>query len=118
LHNYKKIVVSLPVFKTFIIMKNKVLIFAASAALTVSMLTSCATINSGAALAEKAPIGQKVGEATSTYILGLWSSKGEQNNIKQAAANGGIQKMTQVEYSDQAVLGGLFIKHTTRGYGE
>ena len=105
-------------FKTFIIMKNKVLVFAASAALTVSMLTSCATINSGAALAEKAPIGQKVGEATSTYILGLWSSKGEQNNIKQAAANGGIQKVTQVEYIDQAVLGGLFIKHTTRVYGE
>ena len=99
-------------------MKKNVITFAASAALAMLMLSSCATINSGAALTEKGPIGQKVGEATSTYILGLWSSKGEQNNIKQAAANGGIQKVTQVEYIDQAVLGGLFIKHTTRVYGE
>ena len=99
-------------------MKNKVLVFAASAALAVSMLTSCATINSGAALAEKAPIGQKVGEATSTYILGLWSSKGEQNNIKQAAANGGITKISHVEYIDQSIIGGIVIKHTTRVFGE
>ena len=91
---------------------------AATAALAVTMFTSCATINSGAAIAEKAPIGQKVGEAQSTYFLGLWSSKGQQNNIKQAAENGGITKVTQVEYVDQAILGGLFIKHTTRVYGE
>jgi len=81
-------------------------------------LGSCATINSGAALTEKAPIGQKVGEAQSSYILGLWSSKGEQNNIQKAAENGGIKKVSQVEYIDQMVLGGLFIKHTTRVYGE
>ena len=91
---------------------------AATAALAVTMFTSCATINSGAALAEKAPIGQKVGEAQSTYFLGLWSSKGEQNNIKQAAQNGGIKKVTQVEYVDQSIFLGLFIKHTTRVYGE
>lgn len=99
-------------------MKKKVMTIAASAALAVLMLSSCATINSGAALAEKAPIGQKVGEATSSYFLGLWSSKGEQNNIKQAAENGGIKKVTQVEYVDQSIFFGLFIKHTTRVYGE
>ena len=99
-------------------MKKNLMTLAATAALAVTMFTSCATINSGAALAEKAPIGQKVGEAQSTYFLGLWSSKGEQNNIKQAAENGGIKKVTQVEYVDQAILGGLFIKHTTRVYGE
>ena len=99
-------------------MKKQIMTLAAVAAVSVSMLTSCATINSGAALAEKAPIGQKVGEAQSTYFLGLWSSQGEQNNIKQAAQNGGIKKVTQVEYVDQSVLGGLFIKHTTRVYGE
>ena len=97
---------------------KKIISFAASAALAATMLTSCATINSGAALAEKAPIGQKVGEAKSTYFLGLWSSQGEQNNIQQAAQNGGIKKVTQVEYVDQSVLFGLFIKHTTRVYGE
>ena len=99
-------------------MKKKFLTLAASAALAVLTLGSCATINSGAALAEKAPIGPKVGEAQSTYFLGLWSSQGEQNNIKQAAENGGIKKVTQVEYIDQSVFFGLFIKHTTRVYGE
>ena len=99
-------------------MKKKLMTFAASAALAVLTLSSCATINSGAALAEKAPIGPKVGEAQSTYFLGLWSSQGEQNNIKKAAENGGIQKVTQVEYIDQAMLFGLIIKHTTRVYGE
>ena len=99
-------------------MKKNFMTLAATAALAVTMFTSCATINSGAALAEKAPIGQKVGEAKSTYFLGLWSSKGEQNNIKQAAENGGIKKVTQVEYVDQSVFLGLFIKHTTRVYGE
>ena len=99
-------------------MKKNFMTLAATAALAVTMFTSCATINSGAALAEKAPIGQKVDEAQSTYFLGLWSSKGEQNNIKQAAENGGIKKVTQVEYVDQSILGGLFIKHTTRVYGE
>ena len=99
-------------------MKKNLISLAATAALAVTMFTSCATINSGAALAEKAPIGQKVGEAQSTYFLGLWSSKGEQNNIKQAAENGGIKKVTQVEYVDQSIFLGLFIKHTTRVYGE
>ena len=99
-------------------MKKKVLTLAASAALAVLTLGSCATMNSGAALAEKAPIGAKMGEAKSNIILGLWSSKGEQNNIKQAAENGGIKKVTQVEYVDQVVFFGLFIKHTTRVYGE
>ena len=99
-------------------MKKNLMTLAVTAAFAVTMFTSCATINSGAALAEKAPIGQKVGEAQSTYILGLWSSKGEQNNIQKAAENGGIKKVSQVEYVDQMVLGGLFIKHTTRVYGE
>ena len=92
--------------------------FVASAAIAVSMLTSCATINSGAALSDKGPIGQKVGEAQSTYFLGLWSSQGEQNNIMKAAENGGIKNVTQVEYIDQAIFFGLVIKHTTRVYGE
>ena len=97
---------------------KKVLTFAASAVFAVLTLSSCATINSGAAIAEKGPIGPKVGEATSSYFLGLWSSKGQENNIKKAAENGGIKKVTQVEYIDQAIFLGLFIKHTTRVYGE
>jgi len=99
-------------------MKKSIITLTATAVFAISMLTSCATINSGAALTENIPIGQKVGEATSTYILGLWSSKGKENDLKQAAKNGNITKVSQVEYIDQSVLCGLFIKHTTRVYGE
>ena len=81
-------------------------------------LSSCITINSGAALAEKSVIGPKMGEAKSTIILGLWSSKGEENNIQQAAKNGGIKQVTQVEYVDKSIFLGIVIRHTTRVYGE
>ena len=91
---------------------------AASAALTVCFMCSCATINSGAALGSNTAIGPKVGEATSTLILGTWTSQGEQNNIKEAAKNGGITKVSQVEYIDKSIFFGLLIKHTTRVYGE
>jgi len=97
---------------------KKLISFAASAAFVASMLCSCATINSGAAIAEKGPVGQKVGEAKSTYFLGLWSSQGEQNNIQKAAENGGIKKISQVEYIDKSIFLGLVIEHTTRVYGE
>lgn len=99
-------------------MKKNFLAFAAAAVIAAASLTSCATISTDAALTEKAPIGQKVGEAQSSIILGLWSSQGEQNNLKQAAQNGGITKVSQVEYITQSVLFGLFIKRTTRVYGE
>ena len=96
---------------------KKIMSFAVCAFAAASLLTSCATINSGAALSQ-APIGQKVGEAKSNIILGLWSSGGEQNDIKKAAENGGITKINQVEYIDKCVFLGLFIEHTTRVYGE
>lgn len=97
---------------------RKIISLAASAALVVAMMSSCATINSGAAISSQAPIGQKVGEAQSTYFLGMWSSQGENNNIQKAADNGGIKKISQVEYIDQSIFLGLIIKHTTRVYGE
>jgi hypothetical protein len=98
---------------------KKIMTLAASAALVVAMMSSCATINSGAALTEKGAIGPKVGEAQSTYFLGgIWSSQGEQNDLKKAAENGGIKKISQVEYIDKSIFLGLVIKHTTRVYGE
>jgi hypothetical protein len=90
----------------------------AAVAIAALTMASCATINSGAAISTNAPIGSKMGEAQSTIILGLWSSQGEQNNIKQAAANGGITKISHVEYIDQSIIGGIVIKHTTRVFGE
>ena len=99
-------------------MKKQILSIAAVAMMTVAGLSSCITISEGAALTEKGPIGQKVGEAESTIILGLWSSQGEQNNLQQAAKNGGITKVSQVEYVDKSIFFGLLIKRTTRVYGE
>lgn len=89
----------------------------AVAALFATTLTSCVTINSGASISNDT-IGSKVGEAKSSIILGLWSSKGEQNDIKKAAQNGGITKIHQVEYVDKSILLGLVINHTTKVYGE
>ena len=91
---------------------------AASAAVVLATLCSCATINSGAAISSNSAIGPKMGEAKSTYILGMWTSKGEKNNIKEAAKNGGITKISHVEYIDKAVCLGLWVNHTTRVYGE
>lgn len=97
---------------------KKIKIHLAIAVLSVGLLTSCATINSGASLAEKAPIGLKMGEAKSTLFLGLWTSKGEENNIRKAAENGGIKKVTQVEYVNTSYFWGFIITHVTRVYGE
>ena len=97
---------------------KKIMTLAASAAFVVASLSSCATINSGAAISSNSPVGQKVGEASSNIILGLWSSQGEQNNLQQAAKNGGITKISHVEYIDKSIFLGLVIKHTTRVYGE
>ena len=89
----------------------------AAAVMVAATLTGCATFNSGASITN-GPVGPKMGEAKSTIFLGLWSSKGEQNDLKQAAKNGGITKINQVEYVDKSIFLGLVIEHTTRVYGE
>ncbi len=99
-------------------MKKSIFSLIAVAAVVVAGFSSCATINSGAAISSNTPIGTKMGEAKSNIILGIWSSKGEQNNLKQAAANGGITNVKQVEYIDKSILCGIVIKHTTRVYGD
>jgi len=99
-------------------MKKQIMTLAAVAAFVVATLSSCATVNCGAAISSNAPIGSKVGEASSNIYLGLWSSKGEQNDLKAAAKNGGITKVSHVEYIDKSIFMGLIIKHTTRVYGD
>jgi hypothetical protein len=97
---------------------KKMLSMAAAAFLTASLFVSCATINSGAAISSQAPIGSKVGEAKSTIYLGLWSSQGENNDLQKAAKNGGITKISHVEYIDKSIFLGLVIEHITRVYGD
>ena len=99
-------------------MKKQIFTLAVSAAIAALTLSSCATINTGATLSEKGPIGQRIGESNSTIIMGLISLNAKDNNLQKAAENGGIKNVTQVEYIDDLILGGMLIKHTTRVYGE
>lgn len=99
-------------------MKKNFLKLTVSALFSVIALASCATINSGAALASNTPIGSKVGETKSTIICGVISLNAGGNNIQKAAEKASIKNVTQVEYIDQLVFGGVLINHTTRVYGE
>ena len=96
----------------------KKVFYSVACGLCAMLMTSCATINSGAAISSNSTIGSMMGEATSTIYLGTWSSNGQKNNIEEAAKNGGIKKVSHVEYVDQSIFLGLIIKHTTRVFGE
>ena len=64
-----------------------------------------ATSNSG---------GSKMGSAESSGVLGFaWGD----SSIKAAAANGGITKISHVDYHVTAVLG-VYVKTTVTVYGE
>ncbi|MBR1792940.1 MAG: hypothetical protein IJ764_04800 [Bacteroidales bacterium] len=99
-------------------MKKTFLKVAAVAVMAAMTLTSCAVMNSGAAISSNSPVGTKVGEAKSGIVFALFSLNGKENNIQKAAANGGITKISHVEYIDNYILGGIYIEHTTRVYGE
>ena len=98
-------------------MKKKVSYLAATVIAALS-LSSCCTINSNASLASDGPIGSKVGEATSNVILGFIGGGGDKATIKDAAQNGGIKNVKQVEYKDKSIFFGIVVKHTTRVYGD
>ena len=92
--------------------------FAALTAIVSLSFGSCCTVNKDVTLGEAGPIGSKVGEAKSGVLLGLFSFNGKNATLKQAAENGGIREVKQVEYTNKYILGGLYIRHTTRVYGE
>ena len=69
---------------------------------------------SGPICATGNPIGTKSGEASSTAVLFFASGDG---SIKTAAANGGITKISNVDYHTTSFLG-LFAKTTITVYGE
>ncbi|MBR1516831.1 MAG: hypothetical protein IJ620_01620 [Bacteroidales bacterium] len=99
-------------------MKKQIIRLAAIAVLAVATLASCISLNNGAAISSNSPIGPKMGEANSGIILGLFSHNGKENNIQRAAENGGIRKVSHVEYLNTVYWGGIYIKHTTRVWGE
>lgn len=64
------------------VMKRTLKAFAA--VIACALLGSCVTISRPVA-ATGNPVGSKCGVAKSTIILGLWSSKGDENGIDKAA---------------------------------
>jgi hypothetical protein len=58
--------------------------------------------------------GTKMGQATSTGILGVATGD---SSIKTAAANGGITKISHVDYHTTGVLG-VYAKTVVTVYGE
>ena len=78
-----------------------------------SILTGCKATYPVAATSN--PVGNKCGTATSTKILGFGGS--DNLGINAAAKNGGITRISHVDYSTYSVLG-IYTKVTTRVYGE
>lgn len=60
-------------------------------------------------------VGMKKGEATSGSICGIWASG--DCSIWEAAKNGGLRKITHVDYRYRNVLG-IWQEVTTIAYGE
>ena len=77
-----------------------------------AMLASC-TVTQPVAVTSN-PVGNKCGEATTTLIMGIG---GANNGINKAVKNGGITRISHVDYSQFTVLG-VYTKMTTRVYGE
>ena len=82
-----------------------------------AMVSSCATI-SNPVTATTNPVGSKCGVAKSTIYLGLWSSKGAENGIDQAAKNAGITKISHVDSYTKSYFFGIVAEQITKVYGE
>ena len=78
-----------------------------------TMFTSCTTTSPITATSN--PVGNKCGEATATCILGIFGGSAN-NGINAAAKNGGITKISHVDYVTRNY--GVVKKTTTRVYGE
>lgn len=96
-------------------MKNIKKIFAA--ALCCLTFASCAIIPAGVE-ATSNPVGSKCGETESYVILGVFSKNGEQNNVQEAAKNGGITKISHVDQTVTNYVGGIVQKINIKVYGE
>ena len=93
-------------------MKKVIKTFAVAVA-AAAMFASCSTTRPVAVTSN--PVGNKCGESSSSLILGFGGSAN--NGINAAAKNGGITRISHVDYSTYNILG-LYKKMTTRVYGE
>lgn len=81
------------------------------------LLNSCITVSHPIA-ATTHPVGTKCGEAKSHIILGIWSSKGDENGIDKAAKSAGITKISHVDSYTKTYFLGIVIEQITKVYGE
>ena len=82
-----------------------------------ALVSSCATITRPVT-ATTNPLGSKCGVTKSTVYLGLWSSKGAENGIDQAANNAGITKISHVDSYVKSYFFGIVEEQITKVYGE
>lgn len=83
---------------------------------SMTMLASCATTTTPIA-ATSNPVGNKCGEASCTRFLYIFGGSANVG-LNKAVKNGGITKISHVDYVQKTCLGGLYTKYTTRVYGE
>lgn len=95
-------------------MKNVIKIFVAG--LLVVSLNACSVTTRLPGMITDNPTGEKEGRATVKVVLNQFILNGGDVSIKTAAENGGITKISTVDYE---VKSGLFVsKHTTIVTGE
>ena len=88
----------------------------ALAAMAIATLSSCYT-STTPIVATSNPVGNKCGEASTTRILFLFGGSGNMG-LNKAVKNGGITKISHVDFVEKVYLGGLYTKSTTFVYGE
>jgi hypothetical protein len=81
----------------------------------VFVFSSCTSVAPVAATSN--PVGSKCGVATETKILGIYPLEGD-HGINKAAKAGGIKKISHVDVETNSILGVLYVKKTTKVYGE
>ena len=96
----------------------KLTLKALAAVAVCALVSSCATI-SNPVTATTNPMGTKCGVAKSSlYLGGLWSSKGAENGIDQAAKNAGITKISHVDSYVKSYFFGIVEEQIIKVYGE
>lgn len=90
-------------------------IFSLLAVGAVFVCSSCTSV--APVVATSNPVGSKCGVATETRILGVYPLEGD-HGINKAAKAGGIKRISHVDVETNSILGFLYVKKTTKVYGE
>lgn len=88
------------------------------AAIAICAIVSSCAVKSNPVTATGRPLGSKCGETKSYIWLGLFSTKGGENGIDNAAKEAGITNISHVDSYTTSYFGGIVLKQTTKVYGE